>query len=281
MAFVGVDVARRIERAERALIEDSTVELGRAGAEVLVLPLAGGVAACSGVDSPLTKVAGLGFEGVPTGDDLARVEREFHARGAAVQVELASLAEASVTEALSARGYVLAGFENLLMRTLRPDERWPDRPEISIERSGADTLDGWLDTLVSAFASPDAQGVVAHESFPRAALERVVRAMSGARGTTRYLARRDGVVAGSASLRVDTAMRVAQLCGAGTLPEHRRRGVQRALLERRLADAARAGCELAVVTTAPGSKSQENAQRAGFELAYVRAILRLPPAASR
>ncbi|HRI11203.1 MAG TPA: hypothetical protein PKW35_25470, partial [Nannocystaceae bacterium] len=56
------------------------------------------------------------------------------------------------------------------------------------------------------------------------------------------------------------------------LPAHRRRGVQSALLTHRLAAAAAAGCELAVVTTQPGSKSQENVQRLGFALLYARAI---------
>jgi GNAT superfamily N-acetyltransferase len=63
------------------------------------------------------------------------------------------------------------------------------------------------------------------------------------------------------------------LCGAATLPAFRRRGVQSALLHARLAQARQAGCDLAVVTTQPGSKSQENVQRAGFELLYVRAVL--------
>ena len=37
------------------------------------------------------------------------------------------------------------------------------------------------------------------------------------------------------------------------------------------------GCDLAVVTTQPGSKSQENVQRRGFELLYTRAVLVLEP----
>lgn len=61
--------------------------------------------------------------------------------------------------------------------------------------------------------------------------------------------------------------------GVATLPEHRRRGVQGALLGARLEAAARAGCDVAVVTTQPGSKSQENVQKRGFELLYTRAIL--------
>jgi len=51
------------------------------------------------------------------------------------------------------------------------------------------------------------------------------------------------------------------------------RGVQSALLGTRLEVAAAAGCDVAVVTTQPGSKSQENAQRQGFELLYTRTIL--------
>ena len=37
--------------------------------------------------------------------------------------------------------------------------------------------------------------------------------------------------------------------------------------------AAASGSEVAVVTTQPGSKSQQNVQRQGFELVYARAIL--------
>jgi ribosomal protein S18 acetylase RimI-like enzyme len=70
---------------------------------------------------------------------------------------------------------------------------------------------------------------------------------------------------------------LAQLCGAATLPASRRRGVQSALLRRRLSDAQRAGCRLAVMTTQPGSKSQENAARQGFTLLYARNVLRHEP----
>ena len=65
---------------------------------------------------------------------------------------------------------------------------------------------------------------------------------------------------------------VAQLTGAATAPAHRRRGIQTALLSARLADAA-ACCDAAVITTQPGSKSQQNAQRQGFDLLYARAVL--------
>src|SRR5262249_24103820 len=149
-----------------------------------------------------------------------------------------------LAERLTARGYALVGFENVLARALDPGERWQDRDGIAVATSGDGELATWLDVVVGAFAAPDAQGVAAHESFPRAASERARRGLAGRRGFVRYLARRAGEPAGGASFRLGDG--VALLCGAGTLPAHRRRGVQGALLERRLADAARAGCALAV-----------------------------------
>jgi len=93
-----------------------------------------------------------------------------------------------------------------------------------------------------------------------------------AAGAVRYAALRDGIMAGGAGMRLAEGG-VAQFTGAATLPAHRRRGVQTALLAARLADAAAADCDIAVVTTQPGSKSQQNVQRHGFDLLHTRAIL--------
>jgi ribosomal protein S18 acetylase RimI-like enzyme len=110
-----------------------------------------------------------------------------------------------------------------------------------------------------------------HEEFPREPLERAERDFATAAGVIRYVALHDGVIAGGASFRI--AEGVAQFTGAATAPAHRRRGIQTALLSARLADAAAAGADIAVITTAPGSKSQQNAQSRGFDLLYTRAIL--------
>jgi hypothetical protein len=66
---------------------------------------------------------------------------------------------------------------------------------------------------------------------------------------------------------------VAQMGGAATLAAHRHHGVYTALLSTGLAAAAAAGCDIAVVTTQPGSRSQQNVQRQGFDLLYTRAVL--------
>jgi ribosomal protein S18 acetylase RimI-like enzyme len=99
----------------------------------------------------------------------------------------------------------------------------------------------------------------------------VMRDVAGAGGFLPFFARRNGELAGGANMRLHDG--IAQLAGATTLPEHRRRGVQTELLRARLVHAAKAGCDLAVVTTQPGSVSQKNVMREGFSLLYVRAVL--------
>jgi ribosomal protein S18 acetylase RimI-like enzyme len=129
---------------------------------------------------------------------------------------------------------------------------------------------------ITGFLSPDQQGVQAEPLPPRESLEEALRGFSETLGFRRYFARIGQQVAGVATVRFDGGL--AQLCGAATLPAFRRRGVQTALLRRRLADAYEAGCELALLTTQPGSKSQENGHRQGFELLYSRALLVKPAA---
>ncbi|NDD65105.1 MAG: GNAT family N-acetyltransferase, partial [Acidobacteria bacterium] len=87
-------------------------------------------------------------------------------------------------------------------------------------------------------------------------------------GSLSFVAEIDGQPVGTAGLSIVDG--VALLTGASTLPEFRRRGVQRRLLEARLADAAARGCQLAMVCALPGSASQRNAERAGFRIAYTR-----------
>jgi hypothetical protein len=78
----------------------------------------------------------------------------------------------------------------------------------------------------------------------------------------------DGRAIATASLVI--ANGVGLLAGSSTIAEWRRRGAQRALLECRLQCATQAGCDLAMICAEPGSSSQRNAERAGFQIAYTR-----------
>ena len=276
--FAGTDVAARIERAEMHLAGEGATAAARRdpGARAFALPLAGGMACWAGAGSPLNKVAGLGFGGPISDQELTAVERAYADRDSPVPVELSTLAEPGIAAQLTRRGYQLMSFENVLALPLRPGFELRIADGLEIVETSPDQNATWLDLLATGFASPDTQGAATPEAFPREALERAIADLISASGFRLYLARRGGEPAGGASLRLDQG--IAQLCGAATLPAHRRRGVQSSLLSQRLRDAQAAGCDLAVATTQPGSKSQENMQRQGFELLYVRAVLVREPA---
>ena len=277
--FCDISLAGRIERAEAQFIAaySEAAAARRDDGTGFARPIAGGVASYAEADSPLNKVAGLGFAGPPDPVDLEAIEQAYAVRGAPIQIEFASLADAAVLELLAGRGYRLVSFENVLGRALGGPVEPVEAPGVEVRPSGDAEFDTWLAVAVEAAMHPDTQGVPWLEEFPREILENAERDAAGL--VQRYLARLDGVPAGGGSMRI--ADGIAQLTGAGTAPAFRRRGIQSALLSARLADAAAAGCDLAVITVQPGSKSQQNAQRRGFDLLYTRAVLANEDSSSR
>jgi GNAT superfamily N-acetyltransferase len=274
--FATTTLARRIERAEADLVRASAAASAhRLGANtVLSREIAGGIAVFVQEGCPFNKVAGLGFDGVPSTGTLDELEAAFATRGASIRVEVSTLADPDVARTLTRRGYELVGFENVLGLGLSHDasSAFPASGDIVVAAAAADEGTTWLDVVTTGFLHPDAfDGPPSTETFVREELERVFGDMLNAKGMERYLARRNGEIAGGGSLMISDG--IALLSGAATLPQHRKRGVQSALLGERLRLSAERGCDLAVVTTEPASKSQANVQRVGFTLLYPRAVL--------
>lgn len=272
--------AARIERAEATTARDFGLGARRQGADVLIAEIGGTAAVYGGPGQPFNKLVGLGFAGPLDEAALAQLEAEYDARGGELRVEQATLADPSVASLLTRRGYELVGYENVLgleLDAATRDALARARDEdaargVTIAPAAADEMRLWIETVAEGFVHADTfDGPPPTESFPREAIEKVFEDFGETPGVTLYLARRDGEIAGGGSLRIFDGL--AQLAGASTLPVHRRRGVQSSLLRARLLDAAERGCDLAIVTTEPASKSQQNVQRAGFALLYARAIL--------
>ena len=274
--FASAELAAHIDSAEGRLCADIVrASTDNATSRSLVTPLAGGVVVYAGPGSPMNKGIGLAITEALEEAPLAAVEDAWRDRQEPMRIELSALARPEAATLLTGRGYRLIGFENQLGCAL---QEWSDAgfgPEIIVESLTAVDEKLWRDVTVDGFAHPD-ESPTAHEIFPREVLDAIFMTLGRTSGFRRYVARIDGVVAGSASLRIDGD--IAQLAGAATLPAFRRRGVQTALLRHRLREARDAGCTLSVVTTAPGSTSQANVQRRGFALLYTRAILVKSPA---
>lgn len=92
-----------------------------------------------------------------------------------------------------------------------------------------------------------------------------IRVLVGQPNYRCFLAFIDGTAAGLGILHIKNG--AASMANGMTLPEYRGRGVQTALLYRRMRTAAEAGCTLMVSQCQAGSISQRNQQRIGFQIA--------------
>ncbi len=282
MILADIELALRIDgfeaRGSKAIGEG--VARRNSAARAFIIPAGLGYAVYCGPDSPGNKVIGMGLNEDVEASLLQEIEEAYFARASAVQAEVATLARPAVHALFTQRGYVLQGFEDVLGRLLTDADASPVvSPGLRIDEVMDSGLASWIDVMITGFERPDDSGAGSGIPLPpRQALEEAFGPSVEVPGFHAYLASVNGALAGGAGLRSDE--KIGQLCGAATLPAYRRRGIQTALLRRRLYDAHRAGCDLAIMTAQPGSKSHFNAQRQGFELLYSRALLvKTPPAA--
>ncbi|HMD41294.1 MAG TPA: GNAT family N-acetyltransferase [Candidatus Acidoferrum sp.] len=257
-----LELARRIELAEaQAAVECAeALERFRTGSGAAVRRVAGGFAVYCGKNSPITQAVGMGLDGPVSGEEFDRLEEFYRSREETVRVETSPLVDPSFIEHFGQRGYRVTEFSNVMARPVSEDETCPEPPEgVTVEKVGKDQIDLWTLTVSQGFA----------DKFPVSQeLLEVMKMFAFGPKTECYLARVDGKIAGGGTLALHDG--VAGLFGASTLPVARKRGVQTALLQRRLARASQAGSDLAVSLAQPGSVSQRNIVRQGFRVLYTR-----------
>ena len=264
MIFADHELACRLERPEavagarfvearRRLAPDSNAEW----AEV-----AGAYAMFDGPDSPITQTFGLGLFGDVGDADLERLEEFFRDRGASVNHEVSPLAGVALFDRLCHRGYRPVEFTSVMYQPLPQTAATgsPANPRLRTRVAQSGDEDLWSELSARGWSDQHPE----LEEF-LLGLGRVIAASEGAHAV---IAELDGVPVAAGMLRCEGG--VALFGGASTVPEARRQGAQRALLEARMAIAMRARCDLAMMCAEPGSASQRNAERQGFRIAYTR-----------
>lgn len=264
MPFADIELARRLETTDAL----AGIEFARAWAHQnsftgeVFLPVAGGYAGFGGVDSPLTQAFGLGLSGAVTEADMAAIEEFYRAHGAPVNIETCPLADPSLLKLLNERGYRPIEYSNVLVRELtQADSRaWADpTTKVRVRRAGLDEAESYSLLVTKSFLE--------NTEIPPGLTDVFLSCFHAERAFF-FFAEIDGNPAGGGMMSIHRG--VASFGGAGTLPEFRNRGAQKALLLARLAAAAESGCDLAMVATGPGTGSQRNVERAGFRVVYTR-----------
>jgi GNAT superfamily N-acetyltransferase len=267
MRFVDAALAYRFESTDAyAGVEYARTHLRlhpEAGATSI--PVAGGHAIFAGVDSPLTQAFALGLSGPVAEDEIDRMEDFYRSRGVAVNVELCPYADPSIITIFRERGYTVIEYSNVLARELKPGEKFllPDG-RLSARKVEPGEGEMWARTVARGFAES--------EEVPSMVMDFSTTFVNTPAHAC-FLAEIDGVAAGGGLVTIND--KIASLAATATAPSFRNQGAQTALIQARLAYAAAEGCELAMVTTMPGTVSQRNVQRQGFDVVYSRSKLML------
>jgi len=234
------------------------------------IEVGGGRGVCGQPGSPMNKVLGLGLGVSVTDEDLDALEIFYDERECPIQIELCPLVSTDLVARLQDRGYVLKGFENELACAMPSSVPVANGPEVEVLTGDRDD-EAFLRATVEGFAVPDSMPQPPDGPAPDV-VETIGRAMRQFihPEIVRYLVRIDGEPAGAAASVITNG--VLGIFGTGTRPAYRRRGVQSAIVAKAL-EGAIGRADLAIATTEPGSISQRNFERFGFQVLYTRAIL--------
>ncbi|MCO6509477.1 MAG: GNAT family N-acetyltransferase [Aridibacter famidurans] len=226
------------------------------------IEVGGAFAMFDGAESPLTQTFGLGIFEDATEEHLDRLENFFRERGAPVFHEVSPTADPSILSLLGERGYRPIELTTVMCRELQisadvtPQNGSPVSTRVIEE--GEHEL--WARTSAAGWASEHAELADFMFNFGNVSAQ--------CPGSFPYLAELESEPIATGMLAIFDE--VCVLAGASTVPEARRKGAQGALLRDRLSFAAERGCTLAMMGAAPGSQSQRNAQKNGFQIAYTR-----------
>ena len=262
-------LSQKLERAEARANADFVESRVRLDPDcgATWIEVAGVYAMFDGVQSPLTQTFGLGVFDEITNAEMERLESFFKRFDAPILHEVSPMADPSLMSLLNERGYQPIELTSVLYRGLEHEDSRETRTnaQITTRIIRPDEVDLWARVSANGWATE-------HESLADFMLN-FGRVSAQSTGAYPYLAELDGKAISTGMLFIYDD--VAILAGASTVPEGRNNGAQNALLKARLKFAAERGCTLAAMGAAPGSQSQKNAQKNGFDIAYTRTKWRL------
>lgn len=170
-----------------------------------------------------------------------------------------SRADQKLLQALSTRGFYQSGFHTSLY--IAPSAMESEAPaSIIIKELQEDQVEEYARIHCRGTGLPD-------DGIPHVAANN--KALFNRPGWKFFMAYSGMEAAAAGVMYVENGL--ASLTFAATLPEYRNQGFQQALLKRRIQEAKRMNCRLAVSQCAFLSQSHRNMERVGMKIGYVRA----------
>jgi GNAT superfamily N-acetyltransferase len=262
MIYSDRQLSQKLERTEARAGADFAATRRRVSPnrEAEWIDVAGAYAIFDGPQSPLTQTFGLGLFDPIADAEMQRLESFFLDRKAPVFHEVSPLADLSLMPLLNERGYQPIEFTSVMFRMLDAeigrDAITDVRPRVIAPEEG----DLW--------AGVSAAGWVPEGEDLGEFMQNFGRINTECSGSFPFIDELEGHPIATGMLFIYGE--IAILAGASTVPDGRNKGAQNALLNARLEFARVRGCTMAMMGALPGSQSQKNAQKKGFQIAYTR-----------
>lgn len=239
-------------------------------------PLASGMLCYSAPGSWSNTAVGVGLDRPLSEAELDELVAFFVSRGVEPRLELCPFVDPALFTTLAARGFTLRGVENCLARRLddASDPRagmtgpWPEGIDIlPVDQRDASMVDAYARFTAAGFAPPDTP---VDETMVELCRRSVLHPRSRCLVATAR-AHEPAPLVGVAGMEV--CGEVAAFWGVVVREDHRRRGVQQALLAARIKLGRELGARVATIGSKPGMPTERNAMRMGFHVAYTRFAL--------
>lgn len=262
MFFSDLALSNRLETANAVsnvkLANEYANAFPNSGTETLAI--AGGYAIYLGDNSPMTQALGMGLEQPISTNEIEKIENFYFQKNSAVNIELSPYVDLALLELLAKREYHLTEVSNVLVKHLDKNNlAAPANSEIEIISVKEHNTEILANTLIKGFG---VEGKLAD------LLKKVWELGIKIPENLSFLAKIHNNFVGGGGMFIYEG--IASFSGASTLPEFRKLGVQTKLLQHRLSLAATLGCDLAMISTLPGTTSQHNAEKQGFRIVYTR-----------
>jgi hypothetical protein len=223
--------------------------------------IAGGLAVFTGAGDPLSQAYGVGGRAV-TADEIAALTEFYESRGAVARAFVSPFSDPSLARGLATGSYAPSDYENLLVcDALDADARRDERVTVATD------VEEWARASLAAFT--EGAKVNPYE-------ESVGLVLATASGVVALEIRESGAVVATAALAMEPG-KCAALFAGSTLPAFRKRGLHLALTRDRMARALENGAQLLRATAKPGSASERNFRRCGFDVLCTRTLWERPP----
>ncbi|MFP5369236.1 MAG: hypothetical protein ACLGI3_00575, partial [Actinomycetes bacterium] len=256
---VGAEAVARVERVAGRSLAALVGPLGQLDDRLhpTAVPVGGGQLVLLGPGMYVNRGLAFGHGVEITDADLETVEALSERVGVPAEVEVSPWAHPSLLAVAVRRGFQPSGFRTTLLRPVAREA--VDRSDVVAVEEVCDDrgLAVWQEVAATGFGYTTTEQRRVSDVYTTA-VHRL--------GESRLYVGRigsDAVAVAALTIREQVAI----LGGMTTVPAARGRGVQTDLIRVRLAAAARGGCDIAMVTAAPGSASERNLLRNGFSIA--------------